>query len=144
MATEISNVDIDAKQDQETTKRRVAPLLAARRRNLDRDRWITSHTYTDADGDKIHRIEYEDKDQGTQVIDVNLSRLLSAAPSRTTDVDLLLTEAKLIAEGKELDNPHIPATDQILDEAIAQIGRANDDLTPAWEVVDSQREVVET
>ena len=47
------------------------------------------------------------------------------------NVDILVVEAELVAEGAELDNPARPST---ADVAEAVVGRLDEDQRPAWEV----------
>lgn len=120
------------------TKRRVGKLLGERKRNLSRDGHIESYNFTDANGDKIHRVEYDDKNTGTETIDANLSKLLAAASSTSSNIEVLRIEAQQAAEAgdNELEtmNPHIPSTDGVL-EAVSDV-LEEADLVPAWEVVD--------
>lgn len=124
-----------------TTKREIAPLLARRRQNLDRDAHVTDHTHTNADGEKIHRIEIVDAKEGTtETIETNLSKLLAAAPSTTSNMEVLEIEAKqadeATAEELERMNPHIPSNDDVLRELLERLQSM--DLTPAWEVCDGE------
>ena len=52
--------------------------------------------------------------------------------STTSDVALLRLEAELAADGSDLKNPHIPATEAVLEEATELI--RSDGHKPAWEV----------
>lgn len=116
------------------TKRRVALLIAQRRQNLPRDEHVTEYTHTDQNGDKIYRVEYNKKDGSTKTVDANLSRLLSAAPSTTSNLEVLRVEAEQAANGRTDMNPHLPSNDDVLDTATETIKDAG--LTPAWEVID--------
>lgn len=128
-------------EDGGVTKRRTGPLLARRRRNLNRDAHITSDRFDhwrEEDDHKIRRTVTEDKENGERVTDHDLTALEGAAPSTTTNLELLVIEAEQAAEADEADlpwmNPHIPANDEMLATAIEEIERAG--LVPAWEVVD--------
>lgn len=122
-----------------TTKRRVAPLLARRRQNLPRDAHIAEDkvTHTDENGDKIHRVKIE-KDSGeVETTDTNLTKLLGAAPSTSSNMELLEIEAKQAAEATDEErarmNPHIPSSDAVLRAILDHLRPM--DLTPAWEVI---------
>lgn len=124
------------------TKRRIAPLLAKRKQNLDRDAHVAEEKYTfvnDA-GEKIHRIETDDPETGDKTIDVNVSKLLAATPSTTSNTEVLRIEAMQADEAtdEELErmNPHIPSNDDVLEEVTEAI--ESDGLVPAWEVVDGE------
>lgn len=126
--------------DDRKTRRHIAPLLARRRRNLQpNDAHVSEdkYNYTDTNGDKIYRIDMSHTETGPNTIDVNLSALLGAAPSTTSNVEILRTEAEQAAEATDDEladmNPHIPSTDGVLARATAAI--ESDGLTPAWEVV---------
>lgn len=58
------------------------------------------------------------------------SHLLNSPGRRTSsNIELLLTEAELVAEGKDLDNPAIPS-DNVIETVLDRLdGR---DLEPAW------------
>lgn len=122
------------------TKRYVTPLLVQRKRNLPRDEHVSEYTHIDENGDKIHRIEYDDEEKGTETIDANLSKLLAAAPSRSSNVEVLRIEAQQAAEASddELEdmNPHLPSNNDVLDTATDAI--ESDGNIPAWEVVDGE------
>lgn len=138
MSSTISDAEQQQQQHRGITKRDVAPLIARRRQNLDRDTHVTDHTH-DADGEKIHRIEFGDKKEGTtETIEANLSKLLGATPSTTSNLEVLRLEAEQVADAApeqiQTMNPHIPANDAILETAIAAI--ESEGRTPAWEVCD--------
>jgi hypothetical protein len=120
-----------------STRREVAPLLARRRENLDRDGHIASDRYDfrrDEDDHKIRRVEITDGETGDESTDHDLTATEGAAPSTTASIPLIVAEAELANEGVELGNPHIPRNDRTLAEALDRLEDA--DLTPAWEVID--------
>lgn len=97
------------------------------------DEWIEGHDEVNEDGDKIAVVPDEGP-AGTKVDrEVNLSKMFQSAPSRTSRVDILTIEAELVADGHDPDNPHIPSSVDVLEEACDQISAAGH--TPAWEVV---------
>ena len=126
----------DREEYKGATKRYTTPLLVERRQNLPRDDHISEYTHTDENGDKIHRVEFEDDSGNTETIDANLSKLLAAAASTTSNVEVLRIEAQQAAEASddelETMNPHIPSNDDVLDTATDAI--ESEGLTPAWEV----------
>ena len=121
-------------------KRRVAALIARRRQNIDTDGYVPEYTFINSDGDKIHRIEFERKDTGTVTVETNFSKMFAAAPSTTSNIDILWIEAEQAAEASadELErmNPHIPSNDEVLEQAVGRI--EDEGLIPAWEVVDGE------
>lgn len=109
----------------------IAKLLAKRRQALDRDGFIDDHDDTNDDGDKI---TYETVPAGpddTKEIEINLTKMYQAAPSTTGDIEMLVLEAELVADGTALDNPHVPADEETLRQARQQIEQNGH--TPAWE-----------
>lgn len=126
-----------------TTKRQIAPLLARRRQNLDRDGHITEERYDyhrSGDGHKIRKIVTEDKETGRDEQTFDLSALEGAAPSTTSNIEILEIEAKqadeATAEELERMNPHIPSNDDVLRAILDHLRPM--DLTPAWEVCDDE------
>jgi hypothetical protein len=62
---------------------------------------------------------------------------MDPGPRRTRNIELLLTEARMAADGAEIDNPAKPcgpqaAPDGFVQDAIERIHEAG--LTPAWRV----------
>jgi len=107
-------------------------LLALARQRCTDD-WLDSHDEVNEDGDKVAVVPDEGPAGTTVDREVNLSAMYSPAPSRTSKVDILRIEAELVADGREPDNPHIPASGEVLETAREQIEA--DGNTPAWEVV---------
>ena len=95
-------------------------LVALRRKELS-DEFLTDYDETNDDGEKIDTVGDGE---------TNLSRLLGPAPSVTRDIEMLRLEAEMLAEGRDLGNPHIPATTDIRDRALAVIEDAGH--RPAW------------
>lgn len=120
------------------TKRRTGPLLARRRQNLDRDGHVTCHDFVDEDGQKIREISRGGPEGTATSHRVNYSRMLGATPSTSTNLELLVIEARQVSEATPEEiatmNPHIPANDEILETATEKIRREG--LIPAWEVCD--------
>ncbi|WP_331233216.1 hypothetical protein [Natronorarus salvus] len=119
----------------EVTKRRVGALLGRRRQNLDRDGHIADYDEIN-DGRKVEKRKIAGPSNTAQTVDRDLTALFGAAPSTTTDPDLLVVSARIAAEKGPTDNPHVPATDQVLDDALERMER--EDLVPAWELVDGE------
>jgi hypothetical protein len=107
-------------------------LLALARQRCS-DEWIDSHDEINEDGDKVAIVPDEGPAGTTREREVNLSAMYGSAPSRTSQVDILRIEAELVADGREPDNPHIPTSGEVLEDAREQIEA--DGNTPAWEVV---------
>lgn len=105
-------------------------LLSNRRANLS-DAHVTDYDKLNEDGDKI-RIEKLQGPQGMEKeLERNYTHLFQDAPSRTGTVSLLVLEAELADDGKDLANPHIPTGEDTLRDALNQMETKG--LTPAWE-----------
>lgn len=103
-------------------------VLRAKARDSLTEDWITKHDKINGDGDKIDEVRYR---RGDNTYDVNLSHLFGPSPSTTGDVDLLVLEAEMQADGKELRNPHVPIDTDVLAQAVERITEAGH--SPAWE-----------
>lgn len=90
-------------EPEQITRERVAGLLADRRRNLPRDRHIEDHTHIDSNGEKIHHVEWEKQNGEVETIDANLTMLLGAAPSTSSNLEVLRIEAQQAAEANDAD-----------------------------------------
>ena len=123
----------------ETTDRvsRIDALCRRRRANIDTE-WLDESRVDKIDecGHKIREQTVAGPGDTTQTAEHDLTAMYRTGPSTTGQVWILRTEAELIADGVDLGNPHIPATEAILEEAVEKI-RA-DGHEPAWEVVDSE------
>lgn len=83
------------------------------------------------DGEKIREIAMAGPQGTTKTIEDNVTVPYKPTVSTTGDVGLLVLEAEMQAEGRELGNPHIPATTEARDKALDRIKSAG--LSPAWE-----------
>ena len=110
----------------------VAKLLAKRRQTLTRDGFIESHDDVNDKGEKVTTKTVAAGGDTTKEIEISLTAMYQAAPSTTSDIEMLVMEAELVADGKTLDNPHVPATVEALEQARKQIEQNGH--TPAWEV----------
>lgn len=81
------------------------------------------------DGDLIYTKEIPGPEGTTREVDVNVSKLYRPGRRKTGDVELLLIEARLAADGKELGNPAFPINGEIADQFHE---RLSDDMNPAW------------
>ncbi|WP_135302658.1 hypothetical protein [Haloarcula amylovorans] len=106
--------------------------LAAERRKCLSDAFVTNYDKI-VDGDKIRELTSAGRGGDSRTIESNVSKMYRSGPSTTGDVDMLRLEAEMVAEGRELSNPHIPLDEETLTEAVEKIER--DGHTPAWEVV---------
>jgi len=98
------------------------------------DGFITDYDYINDDGDKVKDRSYNHPEYG-QVTDItNLTKLFQTTLSTTTDVSILVAEAELLDEGRidEDSNPHIPASEDVLEQAKSRIESRG--LTPAWTI----------
>jgi len=123
----------------ETTDRvsRIDALCRRRQANIDTE-WLDESRFDKVDerGHKIRERTVAGPGDTTQTTEHDLTAMYRTGPSTTGQVWILRTEAELVADGVDLGNPHIPATEDILEEAVEKI-RA-DGHEPAWEVVDSE------
>ncbi|MDS0258589.1 hypothetical protein NDI56_04080 [Haloarcula sp. S1CR25-12] len=106
---------------------RIEALCRRRRANIDMD-WLGDDRYTKVD-ERGHKIR-------EQTADHDLTAMYKPGVSTTGQLWILRTEAELLADGVDLDNPHIPASEDILEEAVDKIEA--DGHEPAWEVVDGE------
>lgn len=126
----------ESETDAETdipSKRNVARLFGRRRQNLDRDGFVEDYGWIDEDTGRKMKEVVIDEDQGKSY-ELDSTALFGAAPSRSSNIDHIRIEAELIAEGKDLKNPHIPSNDDVLETALERL--AEEGLTPAWEAID--------
>ena len=86
----------------------------------------------DEDGRLIHERKVTGPAGNTTTVETDLTALLNTPPRVSGNVDLLVTEAELVAAGRELDNPATPASADIAEDVVA---RLDEDVRPAWEVV---------
>lgn len=81
------------------------------------------------DGDLIYteiRIGPEGREHEYEL---NCTKLYSPGRRKTGDLEILLIEAQLAAEGKDLGNPAFPINGEIADQLHE---RLPDDMNPAW------------
>jgi hypothetical protein len=112
-------------------------LVAKRRDTLEED-FIDESRYDRIDdrGHKIRELPTASP-AGTDVtIDSDVTVTHRPTPSTTSDVEMLRLEAEMLADGYDLDNPHLPDTEDTLEEAVAAI--KSDGNTPTWEVLDGE------
>ena len=84
----------------------------------------TPQTPTSTEADVI-----EPADRDFDVTEIPAGRRTSG------NVDLLVIEAELVAEGKDLENPARPATPDVVNEVMA---RLDEGQRPAWAEVDDE------
>lgn len=104
----------------------------ARRQRRD-DAFVTDHDTTNDEGEKITEYKLPGPDGTTTTVTRNYTKLYKDEISMTGNVDLLVIEAELLAEGRTLSNPHIPLSDAVAEAARSRIDAAGNN--PAWEVV---------
>lgn len=109
------------------------PQLLEERRAVLNDDFITDFDKKNEDGDKIKEITVKRSSGETRTYEANLSKLGQAAPSTTSNIDILCIEAELAAEGRIGTNPHLPSSAEVYEQAIERIEAEG--LTPAWEAV---------
>jgi len=112
-------------------------LVAKRRDTLEED-FLDDSRYDRVDerGHKIRELTVAGPGGTSQTIDSDVTVTYRPTPSTTGDVDMLRLEAELLAEGRNLDNPHLPDSEATFAEAVEAIER--DGNTPTWEVLDGE------
>jgi len=103
-------------------------VLRAKQRDSLTEDWITKHDKIDDNGDKIEEVPFRGS---SNTFEVNLSGMFGPCASTTGDVDLIVLEAEMAAEGRDMTNPHIPISTEVLQQARDRLSDAG--LTPAWE-----------
>lgn len=86
------------------------------------------------DGERINEIVVDGGGGTTETHNSSLTSMYRPAPSTTGDVDILVLEAELLADGADLENPHIPETEAIRDKALDRLD--GEGLEPAWRAAD--------
>jgi hypothetical protein len=109
----------------------IARLVAQRRKTLPTDAFVTDHDGTDERGHKYREHVVAGPGGTEHTVQSDLTAMYQSAPSTTSDMELLMIEARLIDDGTDLQNPHIPATEELLARARDKIDAEG--LTPAWE-----------
>ena len=114
----------------------IARLIAQRRKALASHtvQMDAANTYRDDEGNLIQERTIGSAQGHTETVETNLSTLMRAAPSTTADVEMLVIEAKLAAEGEGGDNPHIPKSETVRERALDQLDELG--LEPAWRVAE--------
>lgn len=133
MSSVSESYDADVDGYQGASKRNIAALKARRRANTS-DEWISSHDHVDEEGRKVRAITKPGPEGTEKTYHVDYSAMLATTPSTTTNTEIIRIEAEQAAEGREDMNPHLPANDEVLAEALTILEREG--LLPAWEVVD--------
>lgn len=128
--------EIRPEKETEITKRRVGKLIGEQRRQLSDD-CITDFSEINDDGHKVKTLTKRDAEGKEHEVEIDLTTLLHPTPSITTNVEILLTEARIIDEADEdeavIKNPHVPAHDGVLESAEDRL--EEEGLTPAWKVI---------
>lgn len=121
--TDTTTVDLDAE---------VKRLRAMRRKALPTDEFVDDFDGIDENGDKYkEKLVLGDKPGVSSTMQVNQTALNQPAPSTTNNMEIIMLDAEMLTEGYELDNPHIPASEEMLDRAHEKL--TNEGLEPAWE-----------
>jgi hypothetical protein len=117
--------------DATATDPEIKVLKAKRRDELPTDEFITEYDGVDDNGHKYREQEVRGPADTSTTIKSDQTAMYQPAPSTTGDVGMLVMEAELLADGVDLENPHIPADEETLEQARQRI--ETNDLTPAWE-----------
>lgn len=109
-------------------------LRAERRKAIVNHRveWDGPNTKRDDNGDLIQEKSLQSQRGHTETVERNLSQLLRPAVSTTSDVEILVIEAELAADGRTPSNPHVPSSKDVLQRAETNLESRG--LTPAWEI----------
>jgi hypothetical protein len=83
------------------------------------------------------RPETTDDEPPSVGADVDADRQIKSIPltpgrRRTDNVAMLVTEAEMVADGHEPDNPAIPTTEAVGEQLRERLDEHADDLVPAW------------
>lgn len=81
------------------------------------------------DGDLTYEREYTGPAGENRRQEVNVTAIYSPGRRKSSDVDLLLLEAELAADGKDLGNPAFPTSEDV---ATQVHDRLPEDVRPAW------------
>lgn len=81
------------------------------------------------DGDLIYTKTVEAPNGTRKEIEVNCTKMYAPGRRRSGNVDLLVIEAELAADGKDLGNPAFPIREEV---AEAVHSRLPEDVDPAW------------
>ena len=115
------------------SKRRVAELIARRRQNITDDH-VVGYDEIDENGHKVKTVKKDRTEAPKSTYTVDLTATTKTGPSTTSSLEILIIEAEQAADGRDRMNPHIPANDEVLEQAVERI--EEEDLVPAWEVID--------
>jgi hypothetical protein len=117
----------------ETLDPEIRRLLAQRRQELPRHVVPRDDDRVDKveDGNHIRVLESAGPGDTTVEREMDLTAMYAPAPSTTNDVEILLIEAQIVADGGTLENPHVPATEDVLEEAERRF--ENEPYDPVWE-----------
>lgn len=86
---------------------------------------VFEHAKRNSDGDLI--VQKENR-LGTH--DVNMSKMFEPGKRKTSNVDMLVTEARLADKKGPLANPAFPMGEDTADKALARID--SEGIDPAW------------
>lgn len=81
------------------------------------------------DGDLIYERDIPGPEGTSRTVDVNVTKLYSPGRRKSGNVDLLVTEAEMAADGIELNNPAFPTYGEIAEQVHERLGEGVD---PAW------------
>lgn len=81
------------------------------------------------DGDLIYTQETKGPSGGNRKQEVNCTAIYSPGRRKTSDVEMLVMEAEMAADGKDLGNPAFPTSGEIAEQVH---DRLDDEIEPAW------------
>lgn len=108
----------------------VKKLRAQRRYELPTDEFITEYDGVDDDGHKYREYPVPGPEGTTNTRKSDQTAMYQPAPSVTGSMSILVLEAKLLDGGKDLKNPHIPNSKELLERARSKLDGMG--LQPAW------------
>ena len=91
---------------------------------------ILEEAERDENGVLVYEHTIQKPNGETKTHKTNVSALLTPGERTTTSIQNLLIEARMVDDGKEVENPWIPGNEEIAEQAIERIEREG--LEPAW------------
>lgn len=81
------------------------------------------------DGDLIYERDMQGPEGTTITQEINCTHLYTPGIRKTGNIEILLIEARMAANGKELGNPAFPVSPEVADAVVA---RLEDGVEPGW------------
>lgn len=81
------------------------------------------------DGDLIYKREFTGPEGGNRKQEVNCTAIYSPGRRKSGDIEMLVLEAEMAADGVELGNPAFPTNGEIAEQVH---DRLDGEIEPAW------------